>query len=258
MVDIQAKVALKVQLNILNEDQFLSLFGFFGQAGIDDFKSLTQNKDNIEREKLAEKLAEYIDKSQDDLKNKLTNLVGDYYSQYSAELEKLDTLASELEQKYEQRKQYKKALRSTIGTFNQAVEDLTPSENKSLLVKAKAKYETDLLFQKREKARRKGMRAYLRGVAYAVIDNKHEEYIQEATVKANKIVEVATNVIEAGKRRDDKFDAKSEEGTKDIMYACFPKKKKEQKPLAQNSVAKTSAEVLNNKGFADKKIKINR
>lgn len=253
MVDTQVKVALKVQLNILNEDQFLSLFGFFGQAGINDFNSLTQNKDNINCEKLAEKLAEYIEKSQDDLRNKLTNLVGNYYSEYSAELEKLDTLASELEQKYEQRKQYKKALSSTIGTFNKAVEDITPSESKSLLAKAKAKYETDLLLEKREKARRKGMRAYLRGVAYAVIDNKHEEYIQEAKAKADKIVEIATNVIEAAKGRDDKFDPKSEEGTKDIMYACFPKKKKEKKSLPQNREAKTSAEVLKNKGFAANK-----
>lgn len=70
-------------------------------------------------------------------------------------------------------------------------------------------------FEKRERLRKKGRRAYLRGIVAAVIDNCHEEYMKETNEIAKKVVNVTETLI-----KEPDINPKAMEGTKEILLVA--------------------------------------
>ena len=208
------QISLKDQLVILSAEQYQAVFALYGQAGLDKYDTLAKN--DAHPETIQTELATLIEKDDNqEQKNKITALINKYFEQFNAEKAELDSKTAAAKTAIKAKDEFKKAFNGTVATFTKEVEGLASGKNKEILQQRKLQQEANAAWEKREKIRLRGKKAYLRGLVAAVIDECEKEYSEEVAKEAKTITKVAKTLVA------NVDNPKSEKGTKEILKEAF-------------------------------------
>ena len=249
MIGTQIQILLSDKLVVLTDEQYQAVFALYGNDGLEKYDTLV--KDNGEPELFQSELASLIEKdTNQEQKSKLTALLEKYYEDYNAEKANLETLVEAAAKANLNKNEFKKTFNMNVATFTNNVKELVSASNKQILEQRRLQQEASVAWEKREKIRQRGKKAYLRALVAAVIDECDEQYRAEVVKDVPQIIKSAKVVISSGNLV---YDPKSALGTDEVMSYCFPRKKNED--LTQ-SKSLSQIEAVRN-GLKDKP-KVNR
>ena len=203
-------------LVVLNEEQHRTIFAIYGKEGIDKYKQLlSEDADSKTR---AEALNEFIGSDIEDKRQKeLVASIVENHNVHTNQRDRLKLLKLEVSEATREKNKQQEIVKQqskftdTLKTFVKDEEEqaLEEAEEEELLKRAR---------EKRDRLREQGIRAYLKGVVAAVIDECDEDYIAVANKKAKLVVRSTTEAVKESLDKD-KLDPKSIEATKRILSA---------------------------------------
>ena len=220
-----------IQLNCLTDDQLQTIFALYGAEGFNRYDDLvTNNNPPVDIQKA---LREFIENDTNkEQKDKLISVLDEYNLQYRAKELAFNETKEAAELALKSKRDSDAQLKSIIKGFSKQFNALVKDDNQALLQDRRINQSKQQAWNKREKIREVGKKAYLRGLVAAVIDECEVDYQAEVDKAAKTILKVS-KVIISSRKIDDPLSMK---GTNEVMTYSFEQldKKPETNQAARN------------------------
>ena len=201
------------KLAVLNEEHYRTIFAIYGTKGTNRYKELFIGTGNIDLETCASVLTMWIsDDKDEERRKKLIKSINENYEQHIEEEARLKLLKYEVTEATKNKTKHQRKITRRENDFTKTLTKsfLNTDELGNGLKQAEADAKLQRALEKRERLRKRGRIAYLKGVVAAVIDNQHKEYMKETNEKAEEIVKAAEAVIANS-------DSKTMAGTNEVF-----------------------------------------